>query len=216
MDNDDEAIKLMLVNSDSQDKVETPIQNLTNSLDTKATSTEVPYTDDDNSKNDSTMDSESEDEWFDALTSLPEPLPNLPVAQPSSIQPHPQLPDSYIPPVEIVKEALCKKGNQTLQKHFQRTCSLYLTNTGGQMEFQEVLPLLVSGPSMFFFTFRLDRDLNERYVIEYDLFDGTKADPYTSTLTMLEGLLQTLATIAAMGTYAVSYTHLTLPTIYSV
>ena len=66
---------------------------------------------------------------------------------------------------------------------------------------QEVLPLLVSGPSIFFFTFRLDRDLNEHYVIEYDLSDGTKAHPYTSTLTMLEGLLQTLATIAAMGTF---------------
>ena len=54
---------------------------------------------------------------------------------------------------------------------------------------------------MFFFTFRLDRGLNECYMIEYDLSDGTKAEPYTSTLTTLEGLLQTLATIAAMGTF---------------
>ena len=69
------------------------------------------------------------------------------------------------------------------------------------MEFQEVLPLLVSGPSIFFFIFRLDRDLNERYKIEYDLSDGTKAEPYISTLTTVEGLLQTLATIAAMGTF---------------
>ena len=116
-----------------------------------------------------------------------------------------QLPDSYVPPMEIVKLALRKKGGkvplETLQQDFQKTWSLYLTNTGGQMEFQEVLPLLVSGPSMFFFTFRLDRDLNERYVIEYELSDGTKAEPYTSSLTTIEGILQTLASIAAMGTF---------------
>ena len=38
-------------------------------------------------------------------------------------------------------------------------------------------------------------------MIEYDLCDGTKAEPYKSTLTTVEGLLQTLATIAAMGTF---------------
>ena len=69
------------------------------------------------------------------------------------------------------------------------------------MEFQEVLPLLVSGPSMFFFTFRLDRDLDKSYTIEYDLSDGTSAKPYTSTLTTLEGILQTLASVSAMGMF---------------
>ena len=38
-------------------------------------------------------------------------------------------------------------------------------------------------------------------MIEYDLCDGSKAEPYKSTLTTVEGLLQTLATIAAMGTF---------------
>ena len=38
-------------------------------------------------------------------------------------------------------------------------------------------------------------------MIEYDCEDGTKAEPYKSSLTTLEGLLQTLATIAAMGTF---------------
>ena len=69
------------------------------------------------------------------------------------------------------------------------------------MEFQEVLPLLVSGPSIFFYVFRLDRDINKRYMIEYDHEDGTKAEPYKSSLTTVEGLLQTFATIAAMGTF---------------
>ena len=69
------------------------------------------------------------------------------------------------------------------------------------------MPLLVSGPSMFFFTFRLDRDLNNTYSIEYELDDGTNAQPYISTLTTLEAILQTLATISAMGTYTYRGLH---------
>ena len=104
-------------------------------------------------------------------------------------------------PTDILKGALRSKGLQALKQHFQKTWSLYLTNTGGQMEFQEVLPLLVSGPSVFFFTFRLDRDLNEHYSVEYELATGGRSYPYTTTCTTLEGILQTLASISAMGTF---------------
>ena len=230
MDYDDEAIKLMLINSESQGRTEIQIPSVEpeDSLDT--CDTPEPVVSDTGNM---VLDSESEDEWFDALFSLPlcETLDPLVHQQTSSTdssqqiaqaeggkesatastvqlvppnQSRLQLPDSYVPPIEIIKVALRKKGKagiEILQQHFQKTWSLYLTNTGGQMEFQEVLPLLVSGPSMFFFIFRLDRDLNERYKIEYDLSDGTKAEPYISTLTTVEGLLQTLATIASMGTF---------------
>ena len=142
------------------------------------------------------------------ITMIQPKLESNPIAHVAAVKPQvssrPRLPDSYIPPLEIFKVALRSKGKddlEMLQQHFRKTWSLYLTNTGGQMEFQEVLPLLVSGPSVFFFTFRLDRDVNKHYMIEYDLCDGTKAEPYKSTLTTVEGLLQTLATIAAMGTF---------------
>ena len=86
MDYDDEAIKLMLIKSDSQNEEEIP-------LDTKVTRSEALYTDGDKGKNqDSIKDSESEEEWFDTQSSLPEALLNPPVAQSSSI--------------EILKEAL--------------------------------------------------------------------------------------------------------------
>ena len=229
MDYDDEAIKLMLINSESQGRIEIQIPSVEREDSLDNYDTPAPVVCD---TGNTTMDSESEDEWFDALFSVPlcetlDPLiqqqtsstdSSQQIAQPqggmesgtaSTVQLPPnqsrlQLPDSYVPPIEIIKVALRKKGKtgiEILQQHFQKTWSLYLTNTGGQMEFQEVLPLLVSGPSMFFFTFRLDRDLNERYKIEYDLSDGTKAEPYISTLTTVEGLLQTLATIASMGTF---------------
>ena len=112
-----------------------------------------------------------------------------------------RLPVSYVPPLEILKTAIKSKGLQALQQHFEKTWSLYLSNTGGQMEFQEILPLLVSGPCMYFYTFRLDRDLNECYEIHYEFPDGTKSDSYKSSITTIEGIVQSLASIAAMGIF---------------
>ena len=104
-------------------------------------------------------------------------------------------------PIEIFKEAIMKKGLKGLRKPFTNSWSLYLTNTGGQMEFQELLPLLVSGPSMFFITFQLHRDLNECFQVEYELPSGESSKCYESSLSILDSILQTLSTIAAMGTF---------------
>ena len=106
-------------------------------------------------------------------------------------------------PMKIFEKVVQNKDVRliTLQQHLQKSWSLYLTNTGGQIEFQEVLPLLVSGPSIFFYVFRLDRDLNQRYQIEYDHPNKTSAKPYVSAFTTIEAMLHTLATIASMGTF---------------
>ena len=193
MDYDDEAIKLMLINSESKNIEEIIIQEDINNMANSGAS--LPET--------RNIDLGIGENKIDAMSSLPD---SQPASQSSSTQghPEPQLPGSYVPPLEILKDALRRKGKlglETLQQHFQKTWSLYLTNTGGQMEFQEVLPLLVSGPSMFFFTFRLDRDITQRYVIEYEVKGGDKTEPYTSNLSIVDGLLQTLSTVAAMGTF---------------
>ena len=104
-------------------------------------------------------------------------------------------------PIEIFKEAIMKKGLEGLRKLLTNSWSLYLTNTGGQMEFQELLPLLVSGPSMFFITFQLHKDLNECFQVEYELSSGKSSKCYQSSLSILDSILQTLSTIAAMGTF---------------
>ena len=104
-------------------------------------------------------------------------------------------------PIEIFKEAIKKKGLEGLQKQLTNSWSLYLTNTGGQMEFQELLPLLVSGPSIFFITFQLHIDLSEYFQVEYELPCGESSKCYQSSLSILDSILQTLSTIAAMGTF---------------
>ena len=203
MDYDDEAIKLMVINNDSQNKVEVPLLEVETKVSAAFTTSDTACTDsdsDDNKSSNTLMSSSKTEDCFESQPRLPE----VPSVVKSPHTPHSKLPASYISPIEIVKVALRKKGKeglQILQQHFEKTWSLYLTNTGGQMEFQEVLPLLVSGPSIFFFTFRLDRDLNKAYSIEFELSNGTNAKPYKCTLTTLEGILQTLSSISAMGTF---------------
>ena len=110
--------------------------------------------------------------------------------------------------IDFLQQALESHAFVNIQKYFKKSWSLYLTNTGGQIEFQEVLPLLVSGPSVFFFTFRLDRDLNDYYRIEYMCSDRTEAEPYNSSLTTMEGIMQTLASISSMGTFVYEGLHI--------
>lgn len=104
-------------------------------------------------------------------------------------------------PNKIFKDAIKKKGSSSLE-HLNEA-SLYLTNTGGQVEFQDVLPLLVSGPSLFFYTFRLDCNLNEPYEVIHELSEEkrSKTYKYKSSVTVKEGILQTLTSIASMATY---------------
>ena len=83
-----------------------------------------------------------------------------------------------------------------LREHLESSWSLYLTNTGGQIEFQEHLPLLVCGPSIFFVTFPLHYDLEKPYEVRYEYPDG-RVETYKSPATLLQELLQTLATISA-------------------
>jgi len=100
------------------------------------------------------------------------------------------------PPLEVFQDAFKKKWSK-LKALVDEHWTLYLTDTGGQPEFQELLPVLVCGPSLFFLVFRLDLELNSRYQVEYVNSSGRSIVPYEAGLTMQETLLQSLATIAS-------------------
>lgn len=104
-------------------------------------------------------------------------------------------------PMDIFKGAVKNKGLEGLKTHLEKSWSLYLTNTGGQMEFQELLPLLVSGPSIFFITFQLHKELCECFSVEYELPSRKSCKCYQSSLSILESILQTLSSISAIGTF---------------
>ena len=103
---------------------------------------------------------------------------------------------SDVEPVDIFKRAVKLRGMDALREHLESSWSLYLTNTGGQIEFQEYLPLLVCGPSIFFVIFPLHYDLEKPYNVRYEYPDG-RGEEYKSPGTLLEELLQMLATINA-------------------
>ena len=103
------------------------------------------------------------------------------------------------PSVHFCQNALQRNLRYAMRIAQEHSWLVYLTDTGGQIEFQELLPLLVSGPSVFFLVFRLDHDLNKRFMVEYVRSTGAMSEPYQSNFTVKETLLQSLASIASMG-----------------
>ena len=130
----------------------------------------------------------------------PSKRPKLAVSSSPDLQSsaEPQTPEKQgtKPPIEVFRDAFRKKWSK-LKNLDADHWTLYLTDTGGQPEFQELLPILVCGPSLFFLVFRLDLDLNSRYKVEYIKSSGESIVPYESGHTMQETLLQNLATIAS-------------------
>ena len=108
---------------------------------------------------------------------------------------------------ELFKDAL-KKGWSEAKKYIDGSCIMHLTDTGGQIEFQEMLSALASRPSLFFLVFRLDWELNTVFDIIYTHPDKGSLESYKSSIKLKDTLLQSLASIAAMGTYEIEHKEL--------
>ena len=71
---------------------------------------------------------------------------------------------------------------------------MYLIDSGGQPQFHQFLPSLVSGPSLFLLTFSLAVDLHEPYEVKYTHSSGERYQ-YKTTTTVYNVLQQSLASI---------------------
>ena len=71
---------------------------------------------------------------------------------------------------------------------------------GGQHEFQELIPALVSGPSIFLLVVPAHWGLNNAFPVEY--LDKTRnlLSSYKTTFTLKEYVLQTISTLSCIGT----------------
>ena len=101
---------------------------------------------------------------------------------------------------ENINSVIKKYGFRKVKKYLKKTCSLYLRDTGGQVEFQEMLPLLIFGPSIFFFIFRLNLDFKSKLCVKYRMSANKSINCYTSSITTEEALLQCLTSVYAMDT----------------
>ena len=85
--------------------------------------------------------------------------------------------------------------NNMTYADLESTFSLYIRDTGGQVEFQEVLSILINGPSIFFFVIKANLSLNQPLTLEYRGENGEVINEYKSTTTTRQALVQTLTTI---------------------
>ena len=75
--------------------------------------------------------------------------------------------------------------------------SLYIIDTGGQPEFHEMLPALITGPAVNLLVFNLIEDLQDRYKIMYRSSAGN-SEPYRTSLTHEEVIFRSLASISCL------------------
>ena len=103
-----------------------------------------------------------------------------------------------LPSIGFLRNILEKEGVSGVKKYVSNPKTIYLTDSGGQPEFQELLPALVVGPCIFIVVLRLDKDLNQKYQVDYVRPGNQKhMTSYSASLTMQEDLMRSLASIAS-------------------
>ena len=87
---------------------------------------------------------------------------------------------------------------------------LQIIDTGGQPEFHEMLPALITGPAVNLLVFKLTEDLQGRYEITYRSSDRN-SDPYLTSLTHEEVIFRSLSSIACLRHNTVGWNFDELP-----
>ena len=92
-----------------------------------------------------------------------------------------------------------KKYNDKFQRVIgpNKFVPLQVIDTGGQPEFHEMLPALITGPAINLLVFKLTKNLQDRYEIEYRLHSGN-SKPYKTSLTHEEMIFRSLSSIACL------------------
>uniref|UniRef100_A0A1X7T9J7 Uncharacterized protein n=1 Tax=Amphimedon queenslandica TaxID=400682 RepID=A0A1X7T9J7_AMPQE len=87
---------------------------------------------------------------------------------------------------------------------------LHIIDTGGQPEFHEILPALITGPAINLLVFKLTEDLRSRYEIIYRTSTGD-SKPYETSLTHEEVIFRSLASIACLRQNTIGWSFDELP-----
>ena len=106
---------------------------------------------------------------------------------------------------KMVSRAFKSSSSDTLQDFLKETL-IYLIDSGGQPQFQELLPILVSGPSVFLLTFSLAMPLDAEYKVVFTDKDG-KREAYPTNMKVKDVILQSLASIRCTCSYQTNGTE---------
>ena len=99
----------------------------------------------------------------------------------------------------LVLQALKNKNTVKLQKFFHGNLIIHFRDTGGQPEFHEVVPALVPHSNLYLLMFNLNEDLNKQYKVTYKASEDDITDPYQSSFTVKQTLLQLLVSIQSLN-----------------
>ena len=99
----------------------------------------------------------------------------------------------------LVLQALKNKNTVELQKFFRGNLIIHFRDTGGQPEFHEVVPALVPHSNLYLLMFNLNEELNTQYNVTYKASEDDITDPYQSSFTVKQTLLQLLASIQSLN-----------------
>ena len=99
---------------------------------------------------------------------------------------------------QLIKEVLAKRGLGTI-KDIEKTTTLYLMDTGGQPEFQEIMPIILNGPALHLVIFDLSIDFDQSISIRFCHQDGTDSViTYNSSYTGKQMIYQLLSSLYDM------------------
>ena len=96
----------------------------------------------------------------------------------------------------ITRDVTTKVDMTKVQTLLDSSMTIFYTDTGGQPEFHEVLPALVSGPSVFLMVFNLHEGFDSMYKVRYESASNTY-NVYDSSFTVRHVLMQCLSSIAS-------------------
>ena len=101
----------------------------------------------------------------------------------------------FVNSIPITKRKQYEERSQQTAK--DNHTMLHIIDTGGQPEFIEMLPALITGPAINLLVFDLTIDLTSRYKITYRSSSGD-SKPYQTSLTHEEVIFRSLASIACL------------------
>ncbi len=118
---------------------------------------------------------------------------------PGTTQKHPRLDTNELASdIEChVREVLSKHNVKNIAD-LQRKSSIYIRDTGRQVEFQESLSLLIFGPSIFIFVLKSNVDIYAKNTIQYRLPNGEVINQYKPTISTMDALIQFLTSVSAI------------------
>ena len=108
------------------------------------------------------------------------------------------------------RHAFLTKNNKTQEIIEDSHAMLHIIDTGGQPEFHEILPILITGPAVNLVVFKLNEDLRKHSMITYRSDEG-QSEPYETCFTHEEVIFRSLASIACLRHNTVGWTFDKLP-----